>query len=148
MVPGMTSVRTGVDLIEIDRIRRAVNRHGDRFLTRVFTTFELEQSRGRYESLAGKFAVKEAVAKALGTGIWRAGIAWTDIEVRKEAETGAPFLAVYGAAAARTDKLRIAEWSISISHARAHAVAFVVALVIPDQTSAGVSTSNTSQASS
>jgi holo-[acyl-carrier protein] synthase len=124
----MVSLRTGVDLIEIDRIRRAVDWHGDRFLCRVFTAGELTQSGGRYESLAGKFAAKEAVAKALGTGIWRHGICWTDIEVHKDPASGAPSLRLYEAARRRAALLHLDEWSISISHDRTHAVAFVVAL--------------------
>jgi holo-[acyl-carrier protein] synthase len=124
----MASLRTGVDLIEIDRIRRAIDRHGDRFLGRVFTPAELAQSCGRFESLAGKFAAKEATAKALGTGIWRHGIGWTDIEVHKDPESGAPSLGLHGAAGSRAARLGFHEWSLSISHDRTHAVAFVVAL--------------------
>lgn len=125
----MPSLRTGVDLIEIDRIRRAIDWHGDRFLHRIFTTTELTQSDGRYESLAGKFAAKEAAAKALGTGIWRHGIGWTDIEVYKDPASGAPELRLHKAARSRaTLLLGLAEWSISISHDRTHAVAFVVAV--------------------
>jgi len=124
----MPSLRTGVDLIEIDRIRRAVDWHGDRFLRRVFTAAELAQSGGRYESLAGKFAAKEAAAKALGTGIWRHGIRWTDIEVHKDLSSGAPALRLYAAAHSRAMLLHLDEWSISISHDRTHAVAFVVAV--------------------
>ena len=123
-----TSLRTGVDLIETDRIRRAVERHGERFLQRVFTPTELAQSCGRFESLAGKFASKEAAAKALGTGIWRHGIGWTDIEVHKDMQSGAPTLYLHGNAAARAGEMGIGEWSLSISHDRTHAIALVVAL--------------------
>jgi holo-[acyl-carrier protein] synthase len=122
------TLRTGVDLIETDRIRRAVERHGERFLQRVFTPTELAQSCGRFESLAGKFAAKEAAAKALGTGIWRHGIGWTDIEVFKDVKSGAPSLYLYGSAAARAGELGMGEWSLSISHDRTHAIAFVVAI--------------------
>ncbi len=120
-------LRTGVDLIEIKRIRQAVERHGTRFLERVYTPLELVQSRGRFESLAGKFAAKEAAAKALGTGIWRHGIAWTDIEVHKNLATGEPTLLLHNAAATRAAQLGLAVWSLSISHARTEAIAFVVA---------------------
>ena len=88
----MSLLRTGVDLIEIERVRVAVEQYGDRFLARVYTPAELAQCRGRYESLAGRFAAKEAAAKALGTGVWREGINWTDIEVQKDPDTGAPSL--------------------------------------------------------
>ena len=123
-----TALRTGIDLIETSRIRQAVARHGDRFLLRVFTSHELAQSAGRVESLAGKFAAKEAAAKALGTGIWRHGITWTDFEVSKDPESGAPALRLHGAASVRADQLGLTGWSVSISHDRTHAVAMVVAL--------------------
>jgi holo-[acyl-carrier protein] synthase len=128
-------LRTGVDLIEIERIGRAVERHGDRFLTRVFTVGEITQSCGRLESLAGKFAAKEAAAKALGTGVWRNGIGWLDFEVRKDPETGAPELDLHRAAAERARKMGLGHWSLSISHDRTHAVAFVVAVQTPDRAS-------------
>ena len=120
-------LRSGVDLIEIKRIRRAVERYHERFLTRVFTTAELALCAGRSETLAGRFAAKEAVAKALGTGIWRHNITWTDIEVLR-GEAGEPLLALHNAAAQRADHLDIHEWSISISHDRKRVVAFAVAL--------------------
>jgi holo-[acyl-carrier protein] synthase len=121
-------LRTGVDLIEIERIRKAVDRHGDRFLARVFTAAEILQSCGRFESLAGKFAAKEAAAKALGTGVWRNGIGWLDFEVHKDLQTGAPELRLHHAAAERAARMGLDVWSLSISHDRTHAVAFVVAL--------------------
>lgn len=125
----MNPLRTGVDLIEIERIRKAVDRHGERFLARVFTPAEVLQSCGRLESLAGKFAAKEAAAKALGTGVWRDGIGWLDFEVRKDAASGAPELLLHQAAAARAAGLGLRAWSLSISHDRTRAVAFVVAMV-------------------
>jgi holo-[acyl-carrier protein] synthase len=131
----LTLLRTGVDLIEIERIGRAVERHGDRFLTRVFTAGEIIQSCGRLESLAGKFAAKEAAAKALGTGVWRNGIGWLDFEVRKDPETGAPELDLHRAAAARARKMGLDHWSLSISHDRTHTVAFVVAIQTQDRAS-------------
>ncbi len=118
---------SGVDLIEIARVAAAVERHADRLLARVFTACELEQCRGRAESLAARFAAKEAAAKALGTGIWRDGICWTDIETIRST-SGAPTLVLHGAAAARAARLGWQTWSVSLSHDRSHAVAFVVAL--------------------
>ena len=120
-------LRTGVDLIEIERVRKALDRHGARFLNRVFTEAEIVQSCGRIESLAGKFAAKEAAAKALGTGVWRNGIDWRDFEVCKDPESGAPELLLHDAAAERAGRLGLGTWSVSISHDRTHAVAFVVA---------------------
>ena len=124
-------LRTGVDLIEIERIRKAIDRHGDRFLSRVFTPAEVLQSCGRLESLAGKFAAKEAAAKALGTGVWRNGIGWLDFEVRKDPDSGAPELLLHNAAADRAQGLGLRHWSVSISHDRTRAVAFVVAMQTP-----------------
>lgn len=117
---------TGVDLIEIARVRAATARHQDRFLLRVFTGRELDQCHGRAESLAARFAAKEATAKALGTGVWRNGICWTDIEVYRQ-PSGAPALCLHGAAKTRAAELGWQEWSVSLSHDRTQAIAFVVA---------------------
>jgi holo-[acyl-carrier protein] synthase len=121
-------VRTGVDIIEIERIRQAVARYGERFLERVYTADELVCCRGRFESLAARFSAKEAVTKALGTGVWRQGIGWTDVEVLRNGATGAPVLYLHGAAARLAQQLELASWSVSLSHDRTRAVAFVVAL--------------------
>ena len=121
-------LRTGVDLIEIERVQMAIERQGQRFLTRVYTPAELAYCGERTESLAARFAAKEAVAKALGTGIWRLGIGWRDIEVGRDTESGAPFPLLTGAAAERSATLQISEWSLSLSHDRRCAIAFAVAL--------------------
>jgi len=117
-------LRTGVDLIEISRIDEAIARHGQRYLERVYTSAELEQSHRHTGSLAGRFAAKEAVAKALGTGI--GDIGWKDIEILGD-EQNAPTVQLSGAAERRARDLGLATWSISISHSMSHAVAFVVA---------------------
>jgi len=124
----MTQLRTGVDIIEIERVRQAIDRHGDHFLQRVYTAGELACCGLRIESLAARFAAKEAVAKALGTGIWRNGVNWIDIEVLKDEESGAPQLHLHGAAAAVAHKAAVRTWSVSISHNRTHSIAMVVAL--------------------
>lgn len=121
-------LRTGVDIIEIARVQGAVERHGARFLQRVYTAGERSDCRNRIESLAARFAAKEAVGKALGTGIWRHGIEWTDIEVRRDPQSGAPTLHLYNAAAVKGQALCLSTWSISLSHDRERAIAFVVAL--------------------
>jgi len=121
-------LRTGVDVIEIERIQTAVDRHGSRFLERVYTARELVHCQGRVESLAGRFAAKEAVAKALGTGIWRHGVGWTDIEVLRDPQSGAPQLQLHTAAATCASTLGLHEWSVSLSHDRTQAIAFVVAI--------------------
>ena len=119
-------LRTGVDLIEIARVDAAIVAWGERFLLRVFTAREVHGCGGRVESLAGRFAAKEAVAKALGTGIWRHGIKWTEIEVERGPERE-PLLRLHGAAAERAAALGLHDWSLSLSHDRTHAIAFVVA---------------------
>ena len=121
-------LRTGVDLIEIERMRQAIERHGERFLRRVFTAGELAHCAGRVESLAARFAAKEAGAKALQTGIWRQGIGWTDLEVVRDEVSGAPSLILHNAAAQLAAAQGLTEWSLSLSHDRTHAIAFVVAM--------------------
>jgi holo-[acyl-carrier protein] synthase len=116
---------TGVDLVEIARIARAAERHGERFRQRFFTEQELAYCQGRCERLAGRFAAKEAVAKALGTGIGDVG--WKDIEVLCDAR-GGPYLLLHNGAAARAASLGIKEWSISLSHTDTVAIALAVAL--------------------
>ncbi len=117
-------LRTGVDLIEISRIEEVVARHGKRYLERIYTPAELEQFGREAESLAGRFAAKEAVAKALGCGI--GAVSWKEIEVLGD-EQNAPGLTLYGAAAQKAKELGLQTWSVSISHSMSHAVAFVVA---------------------
>lgn len=121
-------LRTGVDLVEIERVRRAVDRHGERFLGRVFTRSERDACGGRIESLAVRFAAKEAVAKALGTGIWQQDICWTDLEILRNEVSGEPSIRLHGAAARRAAELATHTWSLSLSHDRERAIAFVVAL--------------------
>ncbi|HRN50628.1 MAG TPA: holo-ACP synthase [Anaerolineales bacterium] len=119
------SLRTGVDLVEVRRLREAIERHGDRFLKRIYTARELEQMNGNFASLAARFAAKEAVAKALGTGI--GDLSWQEVEILR-GERKEPVLQLYGAAQALAEQLEITTWSVSISHTQDHVVAFVVAL--------------------
>lgn len=116
---------TGVDLIEIARIEEVIARHGKRYLDRIYTSAELEQCNGQAESLAGRFAAKEAVAKALGSGIGDVG--WKEIEILGD-EQNAPTLKLYSAAEQKANELGLMIWSVSISHSMSHAVAFAVAL--------------------
>ena len=115
---------TGVDIIEIPRIKQVLDRYGQRFLKRVFTPDEIAYCRGRAPNLAGRFAAKEAAMKALGTGV--RGVSWKDIEVVR-AESGAPSVTLHGRAEERAVRLRLIDISVSISHSREYAVAFVVA---------------------
>jgi len=114
---------TGADIIEILRIKRVLDRYGQRFLNRVFTPDEIAYCRGRAPNLAGRFAAKEAAMKALGTGV--RGVSWKDIEVIR-ADSGAPSLRLHGRAKKRAERLQMSEMSLSISHSREYAVAFVV----------------------
>jgi holo-[acyl-carrier protein] synthase len=116
---------TGVDLIEIDRIQEVIARHGKHYLERIFTPAELDYCGKRAESLAGRFAAKEAVAKALGSGIGE--VAWRDIEILGD-EQRAPVLKLYGGAESRAKELGLLNWSVSISHTQSHSIAFVVAM--------------------
>lgn len=116
-------IATGVDLIEIDRIVEVIARHGNHYLQRIYTPAELEQCGKRAESLAGRFAAKEAVVKALGSGI--GDITWKEIEILGD-ENNAPKLTLSGAAKQKADELGLSSWSVSISHSQSHSVAFVV----------------------
>ena len=118
-------LRTGVDLIEISRIEEVVSRHGKHYLKRIYTPAELEICGKRAESLAGRFAAKEAVAKALGCGI--GDVEWKEIEILGD-EQRAPVLHLHGKAAQKADELGLTNWSVSISHDQSQVVAFVVAV--------------------
>jgi holo-[acyl-carrier protein] synthase len=118
----------GVDIVEISRIARAVERWGDRFLQRVYTPLEVVHCRGRVPELAARFAAKEAVSKTLGVGIWwRGGIAWTEAEVRAN-RLGKPEIVLYGRAAEYAQQQGLDQWAISLSHTDEHAIAMVVAM--------------------
>ena len=121
----MMKLATGVDLIEIARIEEVVARHGKHYLERVFTPAELEYCGKRAESLAGRWAAKEAVAKALGTGI--GDVTWKEIEIVGD-EQNAPRLTLYGMAESKAKELGLTNWSVSISHSQSHTVAFVIAV--------------------
>lgn len=115
---------TGVDITEISRVRQVLDRYGQRFLQRIYTPGEIEYCKGRAPNLAARFAAKEATMKALGTGV--RGVAWKDIEVVRH-ESGAPSIRLHGRARARAERLGVSEISLSLSHSREYAVAFVVA---------------------
>lgn len=114
----------GVDIIEIDRIRDVVARHGDRFLNRIYTPDELRVCRGRIPELAARFAAKEAVMKALGTGV--RGVGWRDIEVLPN-RRGKPLVFLYGRGADRGKRIELRGLEISLTHSRDYAIAMVVA---------------------
>lgn len=114
----------GVDLVEISRIGAILERHGDRFLGRVYTDGELAYAGGRLSALAARWAAKEATAKALGTGIGQVG--FQDIEVACDAR-GKPELVLHGEAARLAARLGLEQFALSLSHTADHALAFVVA---------------------
>lgn len=121
----MLTLRTGIDLVEIERLRGLRPEIRERFLQRVFTARELAEAGGSDASLAGRFAVKEAVSKALGTGIGVLG--WQQIEVERGAQ-GEPVLHLYGSALEEAERQGLRVWSISITHSRTQAVAVAVAM--------------------
>ena len=125
----MEIVGIGTDIIECVRIGQLIERHGEIFLTRVFTEREISYCQARRnatEHFAGRFAAKEAVLKCLGSGMAK-GLCWTDIEVRNE-PSGKPSIAIHGATRELTDRLRIEDILISISHCRAYATAYATAI--------------------
>jgi holo-[acyl-carrier protein] synthase len=134
----------GVDLIEIDRVRGAILHHGERFLKRVFTPAELSVCQQRVESLAARFAAKEATAKALGCGIGDVG--WQEIEILRNTYN-APGLHLYGEAARIANIRGLAQWSVSLSHSRQHAIALIIALGIEDSGNSELSTQTKNTAS-
>jgi len=119
---------TGIDIVEIDRLEEVIVRRGERFLDRVFTPAERAYCSARPRPVmhyAGRFAVKEAVLKAIRTG-WVQGIGWRDIEV-EIGEMGEPSVHLTGGALARAEAMGIEAIHISISHTEHHAVASAVA---------------------
>jgi holo-[acyl-carrier protein] synthase len=123
----MHPLAIGLDLTDIARIRELLERHGDRFKERTFTAQEqtyCERCADPAIHYAARFAAKEAVSKALGTG-FAEGVSWTHIEVLR-AESGAPSIALHAAAAERAAVLGITRWLLSLTHTREVAAASVV----------------------
>jgi holo-[acyl-carrier protein] synthase len=119
----------GTDIVECLRIAQMIERHGELFIDRVYTTAEIEYCRSRKQAtqhFAGRWAAKEAIMKAIGTG-WRRGISWRDMEVRNH-DGGKPTVALRGGARDVVEQLGIADVLISISHCRSHATAFAIAI--------------------
>jgi holo-[acyl-carrier protein] synthase len=121
----MKNLATGVDILEMERFEQAIDRHGDRILKRVFTPMELSQVGQNPASLAARFAAKEAVAKALCTGI--GPVTWQEIEILRGPDRE-PVLHLHGAAQTRAAALGLQLWSLSLSHSKTSVVAFVVAM--------------------
>jgi len=119
----------GIDLCGVQRIRRMLADHGDRFLDRTFTEAEVAYARRRKkgfeETLAGRFAAKEAVMKALGTG-WREGVKFKGIEILKR-PSGKPYVVLHGTTAEKARALGVTAWHITITHTEDLAIASAIA---------------------
>jgi len=125
----MEIVAHGIDLVDCPRIEAMVERHGKRFIERVFTVSEqayAEANKNGIEKLAGRFAAKEAILKLMGTG-WRGKIAWTDVEVINNS-SGQPEVTLSGEVGKIAGKLGIKHISVSITHTANFAIASAVAL--------------------
>jgi holo-[acyl-carrier protein] synthase len=120
-------VGTGIDIAEVPRIRRAIERFGDRFLHRIFTAGEMrycDSKANRMERYAARFAAKEAAMKALGTG-WNHGVRWRDCEVTRM-PSGRPTITFHGVAAEFAARLGVKNAALSISHTAEQAIAQVI----------------------
>jgi len=125
----MQIIAHGIDLVDFPRIEQMVQRHGERFLNRVYTKSEqayAQASKNKIEKLAGRFAAKEAVLKLMGTG-WAGKIAWTDIEIINNPQ-GQPQVTLTGEVKKIAEQLHITQVSISITHTANFAIASAVAL--------------------
>lgn len=125
---GRSIIGHGVDIVEIARIERSLEKHAESFLTKCFTLQEVQdsgESKRRPEHLAARFAAKEAALKAIGTG-WSQGISWTDVETVR-LDSGKPELRVSGRAKEIADSMGIDRWFVSLSHTGSDAIASVIA---------------------
>ncbi len=130
----MEIVAHGIDLVDFPRIGELMERHGERFMKRVFTAHERSyaaSNRNGTEKLAGRFAAKEAVLKLLGTG-WRGKIAWTDIEVVNN-PSGSPRVNLTGEVKKIAESMGVKHISVSITHTANFAIASAVALTKSDE---------------
>ena len=121
-----SSLAAGIDAIELVRVQKTLKRHPERFLSRIFTDLEVAFCRGRVHELAVRFAGKEAMMKALGTGV--RGVGWREIEILPN-RRGKPLVYLHGRAKKRAEALGMGQPEISLSHSDALAFAFVVAPV-------------------
>ena len=125
----MNVIGLGTDIVEVLRIAQMIERHGEIFLGRVFTPGEIEYCSARKaatQHYAGRWAAKEAILKAMGTG-WTRGIQWQDMEIRNDA-AGRPRVVLSGGAQEVCNQLGVTEMMVSLSHCRSHASAFAIAL--------------------
>jgi holo-[acyl-carrier protein] synthase len=128
----MNVLGIGTDIVECLRIAQMIQRHAELFINRVYTSHEIDYCQSRKQAtqhFAGRWAAKEAVLKALGTG-WRRGISWRDIEIRNDSG-GKPVVVIHGGAKDAMERLGASQILISISHCRSHATAYALALGPP-----------------
>src|ERR1700676_3605067 len=123
--PQGVNVAVGIDIIEVNRVRKVFERHGERFLKRVFTEREVMQCRGKAERLAGRFAAKEAISKALGTGIH--GVKWREMEV-VQLRSGRPSVRLHGIAKLRAFQLGLTAFDVSIADLAQVSIAIAVGI--------------------
>ncbi|HZO73852.1 MAG TPA: holo-ACP synthase [Ktedonobacteraceae bacterium] len=128
--PQGVNIAVGIDIIEVARVRKVYEKHGERFLKRVFTEREAQQCRDKATRLAGRFAAKEAISKALGTGIH--GVAWREMEV-VQLRSGRPTVRLHGNAKRRAELLGLSAFDVSI----ADLVEFSIAIAVAVQTGSG-----------
>ena len=122
-------IRTGIDMIECERIAAGIERFGERFLARFFTAGERADCADAPHRLAARFAAKEAVGKALGTGI--GDIRWIEIEIRTNDLRRRPQLTLHGRAKSLAEELGLTDWDISLTHSKTLALAVAVAVSPP-----------------
>ncbi len=124
-VPQGVNIAVGIDIIEVERIRKVFEHHGERFLKRVYTDIEIQQCRGRVQKLAGRFAAKEAISKALGTGL--RGVHWREMEVI-HLRSGRPSVRLHGNAKRRAEALGLTAFDVSMADLAQLSVAIAVAV--------------------
>jgi holo-[acyl-carrier protein] synthase len=123
--PQGVNVAVGIDIIEVDRVRKVYEHHGERFLKRVFTETEVRQCRNKATRLAGRFAAKEAISKALGTGMH--GVAWQEMEI-VQLRSGRPTVTLHGKARRRAELLGLSAFDVSIADLKDFSIAVAVAI--------------------
>ena len=123
--PQGVNIAVGIDIIEVERVRKVYEHHGERFLKRVFTEAEVRQCRGKANRLAGRFAAKEAISKALGTGLH--GVSWREMEV-VQLRSGRPTVTLHGNAKRRAQFLGISAFDVSIADLKDFSIAIAVAI--------------------
>ncbi len=124
----------GTDIVECLRIAQMIERHGEQFLTRVFTSAEIQYCQSRAQAtqhFAARWAAKEAVLKALGIGL-RKGLSWRDIEIKNEPTGVKPQVVLRGTAKEMVESMDVEQVLITLAHCRSHATAYAVAIAEPE----------------